>query len=112
MALWAQISQQLPNLSNQTLSELYPDTFPIDVRHYLASWIEGQRWYRDIFIQPLIFTVTLICNITVIKTLNYHYNKTLHLNCYNFVTVKEKTFLTLLLVNVKRLSPFLLVNSS
>uniref|UniRef100_A0A4W4EDU0 Signal transducer and activator of transcription n=1 Tax=Electrophorus electricus TaxID=8005 RepID=A0A4W4EDU0_ELEEL len=39
-----QISQQLPNLSNQTLMELYPDSFPIDVRHYLANWIEEQRW--------------------------------------------------------------------
>ncbi|XP_072512625.1 signal transducer and activator of transcription 6 [Salminus brasiliensis] len=44
MALWMQISQQLPNLSNQTLNELYPDAFPIDVRHYLANWIEDQRW--------------------------------------------------------------------
>ncbi|XP_076874710.1 signal transducer and activator of transcription 6 isoform X2 [Brachyhypopomus gauderio] len=44
MALWVQISQQLPNLSNQTLMELYPDSFPIDVRHYLANWIEEQRW--------------------------------------------------------------------
>ncbi|KAL6483066.1 hypothetical protein MHYP_G00079380 [Metynnis hypsauchen] len=44
MALWMQISQQLPHLTNQTLSELYPDTFPIDVRHYLANWIEEQRW--------------------------------------------------------------------
>uniref|UniRef100_A0A4W4EAS8 Signal transducer and activator of transcription n=1 Tax=Electrophorus electricus TaxID=8005 RepID=A0A4W4EAS8_ELEEL len=44
MALWMQISQQLPNLSNQTLMELYPDSFPIDVRHYLANWIEEQRW--------------------------------------------------------------------
>uniref|UniRef100_A0AAR2L341 Signal transducer and activator of transcription n=1 Tax=Pygocentrus nattereri TaxID=42514 RepID=A0AAR2L341_PYGNA len=39
-----QISQQLPHLTNQTLNELYPDTFPIDVRHYLANWIEEQRW--------------------------------------------------------------------
>ncbi|XP_066527253.1 signal transducer and activator of transcription 6 isoform X2 [Hoplias malabaricus] len=44
MALWMQISQQLPQLSNQTLSELYPDAFPIDVRHYLANWIEEQKW--------------------------------------------------------------------
>uniref|UniRef100_A0A3B1J977 Signal transducer and activator of transcription 6, interleukin-4 induced n=1 Tax=Astyanax mexicanus TaxID=7994 RepID=A0A3B1J977_ASTMX len=38
------ISQLLPKLPNQTLNELYPDTFPIDVRHYLANWIEDQRW--------------------------------------------------------------------
>ncbi|XP_069043157.1 signal transducer and activator of transcription 6 [Lepisosteus oculatus] len=40
MALWKQV-QLLPT---QTLSELYPSSFPIDVRHYLASWIEEQRW--------------------------------------------------------------------
>lgn len=44
MALWMQISQLLPKLPNQTLNELYPDAFPIDVRHYLANWIEDQRW--------------------------------------------------------------------
>ncbi|MCI4387269.1 hypothetical protein PGIGA_G00072160 [Pangasianodon gigas] len=45
MALWMQISQKLPYFTNETLVELYPtDTFPIDVRHYLASWIEEQRW--------------------------------------------------------------------
>ncbi|KAK3547842.1 hypothetical protein QTP86_031969 [Hemibagrus guttatus] len=45
MALWIQISQKLPYLSNETMVELYPtDMFPIDVRHYLANWIEEQRW--------------------------------------------------------------------
>ncbi|KAM9444641.1 signal transducer and activator of transcription 6 isoform 2-T3 [Clarias gariepinus] len=45
MALWMQISQKLPCLSNETVLELYPtDTFPIDIRHYLANWIEEQRW--------------------------------------------------------------------
>ncbi|XP_060751097.1 signal transducer and activator of transcription 6 isoform X2 [Tachysurus vachellii] len=45
MALWMQISQKLPYFPNETLVELYPsNTFPIDVRHYLASWIEEQRW--------------------------------------------------------------------
>ncbi|XP_060794408.1 signal transducer and activator of transcription 6 isoform X2 [Neoarius graeffei] len=45
MALWMQISQKLPYFLNETLLELYPtETFPIDVRHYLANWIEEQRW--------------------------------------------------------------------
>ncbi|XP_043080065.1 signal transducer and activator of transcription 6 isoform X2 [Puntigrus tetrazona] len=44
MALWAQMTPQLQYLSTQTLNELYPETFPLDVRHYLASWIEEQRW--------------------------------------------------------------------
>uniref|UniRef100_A0A672K1L3 Signal transducer and activator of transcription n=1 Tax=Sinocyclocheilus grahami TaxID=75366 RepID=A0A672K1L3_SINGR len=44
MALWAQMTPQLQYLPTQTLNELYPDTFPLDVRHYLASWIEEQRW--------------------------------------------------------------------
>uniref|UniRef100_A0A8C2H8J2 STAT transcription factor protein interaction domain-containing protein n=1 Tax=Cyprinus carpio TaxID=7962 RepID=A0A8C2H8J2_CYPCA len=45
MALWAQMTPQLQFLPTQILNELYPDTFPLDVRHYLASWIEEQRWY-------------------------------------------------------------------
>ncbi|RXN11723.1 signal transducer and activator of transcription 5B-like isoform X1 [Labeo rohita] len=44
MALWAQMTPQLQYLPTQTLNELYPDTFPLDVRHYLATWIEEQRW--------------------------------------------------------------------
>lgn len=44
MALWAQMTPQLQFLSTQILNELYPDTFPLDVRHYLASWIEEQKW--------------------------------------------------------------------
>lgn len=49
MALWMQVSQKLSYLTNETLMELYPtETFPIDIRHYLASWIEEQRWYINI----------------------------------------------------------------
>ncbi|XP_067302182.1 signal transducer and activator of transcription 6 [Pseudorasbora parva] len=44
MALWAQMTPQLQFLPTQMLTELYPDTFPLDVRHYLASWIEEQQW--------------------------------------------------------------------
>ncbi|XP_056094680.1 signal transducer and activator of transcription 6 [Rhinichthys klamathensis goyatoka] len=44
MALWAQISPQLQYLPTETLSEIYTETLPLDVRHYLASWIEEQIW--------------------------------------------------------------------
>uniref|UniRef100_A0A672KPS7 Signal transducer and activator of transcription n=1 Tax=Sinocyclocheilus grahami TaxID=75366 RepID=A0A672KPS7_SINGR len=44
MALWAQMTPKLQYLPTETLNELYPDTFPLDIRHYLASWIEEQRW--------------------------------------------------------------------
>lgn len=44
MALWAQMTPQLQYLPTQTLNELYPDTFPLDIRHYLANWIEEQAW--------------------------------------------------------------------
>ncbi|XP_016351245.1 signal transducer and activator of transcription 6 [Sinocyclocheilus anshuiensis] len=44
MALWAQMTPKLQYLPTETLNELYPDTFPLDVRHYLAGWIEEQRW--------------------------------------------------------------------
>lgn len=45
MALWTQMTQQLQHLTTQMLNELYPETFPLDIRHYLASWIEEQGWY-------------------------------------------------------------------
>ncbi|RXM94653.1 hypothetical protein EOD39_17755 [Acipenser ruthenus] len=41
MALWKKV-QCLPT---ETLNSLYPPTFPIEVRHYLASWLEEQPWY-------------------------------------------------------------------
>lgn len=40
MALWKKV-QCLPT---ETLNSLYPPTFPIEVRHYLASWLEEQPW--------------------------------------------------------------------
>ncbi|XP_035236988.1 signal transducer and activator of transcription 6 isoform X2 [Anguilla anguilla] len=44
MAQWKQLQLQLQCLSHQHLNELYPPTFPMDVRCYLASWIEEQCW--------------------------------------------------------------------
>uniref|UniRef100_G3P0T6 Signal transducer and activator of transcription n=1 Tax=Gasterosteus aculeatus aculeatus TaxID=481459 RepID=G3P0T6_GASAC len=45
MAQWTHMSQMLPHLTNETINNLYPPTaFPIEVRHFLAQWIEGQRW--------------------------------------------------------------------
>lgn len=44
MALWAK-AQQLPSESMQQIRAIYGDHFPIEVRHYLAQWIEEQFWY-------------------------------------------------------------------
>uniref|UniRef100_A0A3P8Y0Q6 Signal transducer and activator of transcription n=1 Tax=Esox lucius TaxID=8010 RepID=A0A3P8Y0Q6_ESOLU len=44
MAQWAQMKQLIPYLPTQALNELYPNSFPMDVRCYLANWIEEQRW--------------------------------------------------------------------
>ncbi|XP_076027986.1 signal transducer and activator of transcription 6 [Genypterus blacodes] len=45
MAQWKQMSQLIQHLSYQTLNDLYPSsTFPIEVRYFLAEWIEEQRW--------------------------------------------------------------------
>lgn len=44
MTQWAQMTQHLQFMATEVLNELYPATFPIDIRHYLASWIEGQQW--------------------------------------------------------------------
>ncbi|KAM4563255.1 signal transducer and activator of transcription 6 [Odontesthes bonariensis] len=45
MAQWKHMSQILQDLSGETVTQLYPaDTFPIEVRHYIADWIESHRW--------------------------------------------------------------------
>lgn len=47
MAQWVNMSQLLPFLSDQTINDLYPPTtFPIEARHFLAEWVESQRWYE------------------------------------------------------------------
>ncbi|XP_076154261.1 signal transducer and activator of transcription 5B-like [Alosa pseudoharengus] len=43
MALWAQ-TQQLQGEALHQMQSLYGQHFPIEVRHYLAQWIEGQPW--------------------------------------------------------------------
>lgn len=46
MAQWRHVSQMIPCLSDDTVNNLYPpNAFPIEVRHFLAEWIETQRWY-------------------------------------------------------------------
>ncbi|KAJ0036827.1 hypothetical protein NQD34_005504 [Periophthalmus magnuspinnatus] len=44
MAQWSQMTQLFQYLSHEMVNDLYPSTFPIDVRHYLAEWIEQQMW--------------------------------------------------------------------
>ncbi|KAG5282418.1 hypothetical protein AALO_G00055780 [Alosa alosa] len=44
MAQWDQMKLVVQRLPNQALNELYPTSFPMDVRHYLANWIEDQPW--------------------------------------------------------------------
>uniref|UniRef100_A0A3B4GZT8 Signal transducer and activator of transcription n=1 Tax=Pundamilia nyererei TaxID=303518 RepID=A0A3B4GZT8_9CICH len=45
MAQWIHMTQILQHLSYETVSSLYPpNTFPIEVRHYISEWIENQRW--------------------------------------------------------------------
>uniref|UniRef100_A0A8C7MC38 Signal transducer and activator of transcription n=1 Tax=Oncorhynchus kisutch TaxID=8019 RepID=A0A8C7MC38_ONCKI len=44
MAQWTQMKQLIPYLATQILNELYSPSFPMDVRCYLANWIEEQRW--------------------------------------------------------------------
>lgn len=44
MTQWDRL-RQLPAVYTQHLHELYDrDTLPMDVRHYLAAWIEKQEW--------------------------------------------------------------------
>ncbi|XP_041701402.2 signal transducer and activator of transcription 6 isoform X2 [Coregonus clupeaformis] len=44
MAQWMQMKQLIPYLAPQILNQLYTPSFPLDVRCYLANWIEEQRW--------------------------------------------------------------------
>uniref|UniRef100_A0A671XXP3 Signal transducer and activator of transcription n=1 Tax=Sparus aurata TaxID=8175 RepID=A0A671XXP3_SPAAU len=45
MAQWIHMSQMIQCLPDDTINSLYPPTaFPIEVRHFLAEWIESQRW--------------------------------------------------------------------
>ncbi|XP_059189086.1 signal transducer and activator of transcription 6 [Centropristis striata] len=45
MAQWVHMSQMIQCLSDATINNLYPpDAFPIEVRHFLAEWIESQSW--------------------------------------------------------------------
>lgn len=44
MALWIQ-AQQLQGEALHQMQALYGQHFPIEVRHYLAQWIESQLWY-------------------------------------------------------------------
>lgn len=43
MSLWAK-AQQLPPESLQQIRSIYGDHFPIEVRHYLAQYIEEKFW--------------------------------------------------------------------
>lgn len=44
MAMWIQ-AQQLQGEALHQMQALYGQHFPIEVRHYLAQWIESQLWY-------------------------------------------------------------------
>lgn len=43
MALWAK-AQQLPEEALVQVRSVYGEHFPIEVRHFLASWIEEKMW--------------------------------------------------------------------
>jgi len=49
MAMWIQ-AQQLQGQALHQMQALYGQHFPIEVRHYLAQWIESQLWYAVNFI--------------------------------------------------------------
>lgn len=57
MALWAK-AQQLPPEGLQQIRAIYGDHFPIEVRHYLAQYIEEKFWYFlwDILIHMMLIT--------------------------------------------------------
>lgn len=44
MSLWAK-AQQLQGDALQQVRAVYGEHFPIEVRHFLAPWIEEKMWY-------------------------------------------------------------------
>lgn len=46
MTQWQHMSHIIQmSLSDEAVNNLYPqNAFPIEVRHFLAEWIENQRW--------------------------------------------------------------------
>ncbi|XP_023687995.1 signal transducer and activator of transcription 2 isoform X1 [Paramormyrops kingsleyae] len=62
MSQWDSL-QQLDSVYMNKLDELYShDRFPMDVRHYLSSWIESQNWVgaaTDVSLASILFQVLL-----------------------------------------------------
>ncbi|XP_069395458.1 signal transducer and activator of transcription 2 isoform X2 [Paralichthys olivaceus] len=46
MAQWDRLGQLPPSLKQQLLELYDKEALPMDVRHYLAAWIENQEWRR------------------------------------------------------------------
>ncbi|XP_043983859.1 signal transducer and activator of transcription 6 isoform X2 [Gambusia affinis] len=45
MAQWLEMSYVLTNMDDERINSLYPpDTFPIEIRHYLCQWMEEKDW--------------------------------------------------------------------
>lgn len=47
MAQWNQL-QQLETRYLEQLYHLYSDSFPMELRQFLAPWIESQDWWEKI----------------------------------------------------------------
>lgn len=61
MAQWNQL-QQLETRYLEQLYHLYSDSFPMELRQFLAPWIESQDWYESIEFRP---NKSLFCGIII-----------------------------------------------
>lgn len=61
MAVWIQ-AQQLQGDALHQMQSLYGQHFPIEVRHYLSQWIEGQLWYVSLSGDQTSISVTALLN--------------------------------------------------
>lgn len=43
MSQWYQLQQLDPKFQEQ-VHQLYDDSFPMEIRQYLAQWLENQDW--------------------------------------------------------------------
>lgn len=84
--MWIQ-AQQLQGEALHQMQALYGQHFPIEVRHYLAQWIESQLWYAvdlDLFyfvfsMAESIFFLVFLCQKTryynIIEIIPYNHQK-------------------------------------
>lgn len=98
MSLWAK-AQQLPAEALQQVHSVYGEHFPIEVRHFLSTWIEEKIW----FVQRLLH-FSFLRNF-LYKTLMFSYSiKYDRIYCKTFILL-ENFFVICIFISRTDLEP-------